>query len=235
MDRRGFIRTLTGGLLAAPLAAEAQQSGKVHRLAIVYPAGIVEQMTEPILVPELRRLGYVEGQNLVVERRSGGGRRESYPDVAREVVALRPDVIFATSGRMAEACRAITSTIPIVTITSDPVLLGLADSLPRPGGNITGFTVDAGLEVVGKRLEFLKEATPSITRVAFLATQQAWDGKWGQVMREAAERGEHRGHAGRPDSRGRVPACVLGGCQGASAGRGRDRSRRRLSKSTADC
>jgi putative ABC transport system substrate-binding protein len=148
----------------------------------------MEHIIEPILLPELRRLGYVEGQNLVVERRSGGGRRESYPDVAREVVALRPDVIFATSGRMAEACRAITSTVPIVTITSDPVTLGLAASLSKPGGNITGFTVDAGLEVVGKRLDLLGEIAPNATRVAFLASQQAWDGKWGRVMREAAER-----------------------------------------------
>jgi len=188
VKRRAFLGAVTGGLLAAPFAAEAQQTGKMYRLAIMYPAGVVEQMTEPILLSELGRLGYVEGRNLVVERRSGGGRRESYPNVAREVVALRPDVIFATSGRTAEACRAITSTIPIVTITSDPVALGLAASLPRPGGNITGFTVDAGIEVVGKRLELLKDAAPNAVRVAFLATQQAWDGPWGLVMREAAER-----------------------------------------------
>jgi putative tryptophan/tyrosine transport system substrate-binding protein len=188
MDRRRFLLTSLAGTIAGPLGAEAKQAEKAHRLAVVYPAGIVEQMSEPLLLSELRRLGYVESQNLIVERRSGAGRRASYPDVAREIVALKPDVIFATSGRMAEACRAITSTIPIVTITSDPVALGLAASLPRPGGNITGFTVDAGLEVVGKRLEFLKEARPNAIRVAFLATQQAWDGKWGRVMREAAER-----------------------------------------------
>jgi putative ABC transport system substrate-binding protein len=188
MERRAFISGLTFGLLAAPLAAEAQSAGKVYRLAIVYPAGPVEKITEPVLLPELRRLGYIEGQNLVVERRAGVGRREGYPDLAREVVALKPDVIFATSGRMAQAFRAITTAIPIVTITSEPVALGLATSLPRPGGNITGFTIDAGTEVVGKRLEFLKEAVPSATRVAFLATKQAWDGMWGRVMREAAER-----------------------------------------------
>jgi ABC-type uncharacterized transport system, periplasmic component len=187
IDRRSFIGTLTGGLLAAPLAAEAQQ-GKVYRLAIVYPVGPVEKITEPVLLPELRRLGYIEGQNLVVERRAGAGRRESYPDLAREVVALKPDVIFATSGRVAEAFRAITTAIPIVAITSEPVAMGLATSLPRPGGNVTGFTIDPGTEVVGKRLELLKEAVPSATRVAFLATKQAWDGMWGRVMREAAER-----------------------------------------------
>ena len=188
MDRRRFLLASLAGALAAPLAIEAQQTGKVYRLAIVYSAGSVEQIPEPILLPELRRLGYIEGQNLLVERRSGGGRRERYPDVAREAVAFKPDVIFATSGRIAEACRAVTTAIPIITITSDPVLLGLAASLPRPGGNITGFTVDAGIEVVGKRLELLKDAVPGAARVAFLGTQQAWDGRWGRVMREAAER-----------------------------------------------
>jgi putative ABC transport system substrate-binding protein len=187
MDRRAFIGTLTGGLIAAPLAAEAQQ-GKVYRLAVVYPDGPVEKITEPILLPELRRLGYIEGRNFVVERRAGVGRREGYPDLAREVVALNPDVIFATSGRLAQAFRAVTMTVPIVTITSEPVALGLATSLPRPGGNITGFTQDSGTEVYGKRLELLKEAVPSATRVAFLGPKQAWDGMWGRVMREAAQR-----------------------------------------------
>ena len=187
MDRRAFISGITVGLLAAPRAVEAQQAGKIYRLAIVYPVGPVERITEPVLLPELRRLGYVEGQNLVVERRAGVGDREGYPDLAREIVALKPDVIFATSGRVAAAFRAIT-TIPIVTITSEPVALGLATSLPRPGGNITGFTIDAGTEVVGKRLELLKEAVPSAARVAFLSTKVAWDGMWGRLMREAAER-----------------------------------------------
>ncbi len=188
MDRRRFLLTSLAGAVAAPLAAKAQQAGKVYRLAIAYPVGPVEKITEPVLLPELRRLGYVEGQNLMVERRAGTGHREGYPDLAREIIALKPDVIFATSGRTAQAFQAITSAIPIVTITSEPVALGLATSLGRPGGNVTGFTVDPGTEVVGKRLELLKEAVPSATRIAFLATKQAWDGMWGRVMREAAGR-----------------------------------------------
>ena len=188
MDRRAFLGAMGAGLLAAPLAAEAQPAGKVWRVAIAYPVGPVEKISELVLLPELRRLGYVEGQNLVVDRRAGTGRREGYPDLAREIIALKPDVIFATSGRMAQAFQAITTAIPIVTITSEPVALGLAASLARPGRNITGFTVDPGTEVVGKRLELLKEAVPSATRVAFLASKQAWDGMWGRVMREAADR-----------------------------------------------
>jgi putative ABC transport system substrate-binding protein len=187
MDRRAFLSG-AAALLAAPRGAQAQPAGKMYRLVIVYPVGPVEKIAEPVLLPELRRLGYIEGQNLVVERRAGSGRREGYPDLAREVVALKPDIIFATSGWVAQALRAITTAIPIVTITSEPVVLGLATSLPRPGGNITGFTVDPGTEVVGKRLELVKEVVPSATRVAFLSTKQAWDGMWGRVMREAAER-----------------------------------------------
>ena len=193
MDRRAFLAG-AAALLAAPLAAEAQPAGKLHRLAIVYPSGRVAEMTEAqdpmlrVLFSELRRLGYVEGQNLVVERRSGSGRRENYPDVAREVVGLKPDVVYSGSGRMAAAFRATTTTIPIVTVTADPVALGLAASLARPGGNVTGLTVDAGIEVIGKRLELLKETVPSATRVGFLVSPQAWESVWGRAMREAAER-----------------------------------------------
>jgi hypothetical protein len=118
--------------------------------------------------------GYVEGQNLVVERRAGLGRREGYVDLAREVLALKPNVILATSGRMAEAFRTVSKAIPIVTIRSDPVALGLATSLPRPGGNVTGFTVDAGIEVVGKRLELLKEAIPRATRLPGPPAGMGW-------------------------------------------------------------
>src|SRR4029450_7281089 len=92
MDRRRFLLTSVAGAFAVPLVAEAQQAAKVYRLAIVYSAGAVEQITEPILLSELRRLGYVVGQNLVIARRSGGGRREEYPLVARDIIAFKPDV-----------------------------------------------------------------------------------------------------------------------------------------------
>jgi ABC-type uncharacterized transport system substrate-binding protein len=124
------------------------------------------------LLPELRRLGYREGQNLVLERWSGGGRRESYGEIADQVVRWGPHVILAQSGRLAQALRASTITIPIVTTTSGPVELGLAASLARPGGNVTGFSLDVGLEVLGKRLELLKEAVPRASRFAYLSPAQ---------------------------------------------------------------
>jgi putative ABC transport system substrate-binding protein len=194
VDRRAFIGTLAGGLLAAPLAVEAQPAGSMYRIVIVLAATPVAEMTEArdpllrVLFLELRGLGYAEGQNLVVERRSGAGRRESYPAVAREVVRLAPDVIFAGSGRMAQALLEATTAIPIVTIPSDPVALGLGASLARPGGNVTGFSIDAGAEILGKRLELLKSAVPTASRFAFLTSQAAWEGVWGRLMREASQR-----------------------------------------------
>jgi hypothetical protein len=138
LDRRRFLLSALAGVLAAPLAAEAQPKGKLQRLAIVYPAGPVAEMTEAqdpmlrVLFSELRRLGYVEGQTLVVERRSGSGRRESYPDVAREVVGLKPDVVYAGSGRMAAAFRETTTTIPSVPCQQCPAAVGATISTPRP-------------------------------------------------------------------------------------------------------
>ncbi len=160
----------------------------------MYAAGEVEEITEArdpalaVFVAELRRLGYTEGQNLAIERFSGGGHRERYPEIARTVVHSGPRVIFANTGRMALAIRAVTTTIPIVTVTANPVALGLATTLARPGGNVTGFSVDVGFGVPSKRLELLKEAVPRASRVAYLATRPQFEGAWGEALREAAAR-----------------------------------------------
>ena len=153
--------------LAAPLGAEAQL-GKVHRVALVDPATPAADLTEEkesrYLFSELRRLGYVEGKNLVVERHSAEGRTERFPDLAKEVVRLKPDLIVASTGRMIGAFKAATGTIPIVGITADPVAEGLIANLARPGGNITGIGVTAGYELLGKRLQLLQEAVPGASR-----------------------------------------------------------------------
>ena len=188
------VAAFTVSILVALPPAEAQQTGWVHRIAIVAASGPVAEMTEARdsflrdFFPELRRLGYTEGQNLVVERWSAAGRRESYPDVAREVVRSKPHVIFARTGRVAQALRAETTTIPIVTTTSDPVELGLATSLARPGGNVTGFSFNVGLEILGKRLDLLKEVVPRASRIAYLAPRAVWEGAWGRFMRESGAR-----------------------------------------------
>jgi len=162
-------------LLLSPLVAASQPaSGKTYRLAILSPGGTPNSSvpTIPNLVPKaLGELGYVEGRNLVVERRFADDKFDRLPALARELVQLRPDVIVAISGQAVQAARDATSTIPIVmVISADPVARGLVASFSRPGGNVTGITTVAETSLAGKRLELLKEAVPKATRIAVLAS-----------------------------------------------------------------
>ncbi len=190
MRRREFI----AGLMLAPTmrGAVAQQPSKLKRIAMVHPTEKVSNMTISgyrdfrVFLQELGRLGYVEGQNLVVERYSGEGRTEGYADLARDIVSTHPDLIFSMTGRIALGLKKATTTIPIVAINSDPIALGLVPSLARPGGNITGVSVDAGIEVYGKRLGLLVEVTPKLSNARFLVTQTAWEASTGAAAREAA-------------------------------------------------
>jgi putative ABC transport system substrate-binding protein len=152
VKRRAFI-TLLGGAAAWPLAARAQQSN-THRIAIVHPSVPVSEMNEsgdhpyyPALFKELRQLGYVEGKNLVVARYSGEGREERFPELCREVVGTKPDVIVTSASRLVLSFKAATHTIPVVASMADPVPFGIVTSIARPGGNITGVSVEAGLEI----------------------------------------------------------------------------------------
>jgi len=194
MQRREFI-TLFGGTAATwPLAARAQQPAKMKRIALVSPAtkigdmGVNRNRYYRLFFEELGRLGYVEGQNLVVERYSGEGRTEHYADLARDVVNTHPDLIFSQTTRLALNFKAATTTIPIVTTTADPIAGGLVSSLARPGGNITGVSVDAGIDILGKRLAFLLEATSKLSNVRFLASQLSWERAPGAAVREASRR-----------------------------------------------
>src|SRR5437867_2849039 len=123
---------------------------------------------------ELLRLGYTEGRNLLVERFSGEGRAEHYPELVRDVVRSNPDVIYVVGTRITTDVKALTTTIPIITVGSDPVRMGIVPSLAKPGGNITGVSMDAGLEIFGKRLELLKEASPNISKIGYLASRAVW-------------------------------------------------------------
>jgi putative ABC transport system substrate-binding protein len=170
--------------------ATSQTSGRVYRMAIISPTGSVLDLTEAgrlrVLFQELRRRGYVEGHNLTVERRSAEQRPERIPDLVQEIVALKPDVIFTTSGRVLDHIKAATTTVPAVGSTSDPVAAGLAASLARPGGNITGVSIDTAGELVGKRLELLRELIPGATKVAFLTPRHGWESIYGAAAQEAA-------------------------------------------------
>jgi len=193
MRRREFVTAL-GGVVAWPLAAWAQQPSRMKRIAMVSPAGKIGDMSVNgaqvfrIFFEELSRLGYDEGRNLAVERYSGEGRTERYADLAREIVNTNPDLIVSQTTRMALNFKAATTVIPIVTTTADPVAAGLVSSVARPGGNITGVSVDAGIEVVGKRLTLLLEATSKLSNARFLVSQPNWERFMGAAVREAAQR-----------------------------------------------
>jgi putative tryptophan/tyrosine transport system substrate-binding protein len=135
---------------------------------------------------ELRRLGYVEGENLIIDRYSAEGRHERYAEVAREIVSRNPDVIVTGTNPVVTVFKAATSTIPVVAFMLDPLQAGLITNLNRPGGNLTGITLDAGIEIWGKRLEILKEAIPSTTKAVFLGMRGGWEGTSGQVLQDAA-------------------------------------------------
>ena len=169
MDRRAFITSMIGALLAAPLAAEAQQPAKVPRIGIL-SAGAASAREEA-LRHGLREVGYVEGQNVVIEPRYAEGRFAKLPDLANELVRLNVDVIVASPTEAIRAAQRATKTIPIVmAFSGDPVGSGIIARLAQPGGNITGLTSVAP-ELTAKRLEFLKAIAPEISRVSFLANQ----------------------------------------------------------------
>jgi len=170
MDRRVFISGIAGGLLAAPLAAGAQPTGKVYRIGFILTATPNETgHLLKALNEGLRELGYVEGRNVVFERRYAEGRQERLPALAAELVRLNVDIFVTGSNPVIAAVKQVTATIPVVmAVSRDPVGSGFIASLARPGGNITGLANDPAPEIGGKNLQLLKEAAPRVSRVAFL-------------------------------------------------------------------
>ena len=173
ITRRTFFGTLAGGLLAVPLAAEAQPAAKVYRIGSLANAAPTAPQAIPLwkaFAEGLRERGYVEGQNVVMEYRWTEGRLERSPSLATELVGLKVDLIVAVGTAGARAAKQATGAIPIVMVyVVDPVVAGLVDSLARPGGNLTGVAFGAGLAIVSKHLELLKAAIPKVSRVAVLS------------------------------------------------------------------
>ena len=192
-DLLALIGTAAGWPLAAmaPLAL-AQGLTAQRRIAFVHSALPLGQLTEASETPwvrgffeQLRQLDYSEGRNLVIERYSAEGRHEQFANLAREVVNRKPELIVANLNPLVAAFQAATATIPIAAIVGDPVGYGLVASLARPGGNLTGVSTDAGIEVYGKRLQVLKETAPAVNTVAYLALASEWNGNVGRTMRDA--------------------------------------------------
>src|SRR5262249_42763654 len=165
------ILTLLPALLAAPLAADAQQAGTVPRIGFLR---VTSPSDRPPLLDafrqRLRELGWVEGQNIVIDYRYAEGRVDRLPDLAADLVRFKVDLIVSEGTQGATAAKNATETIPIVMIAvRDPVGTELIASLARPGGNVTGVSGYAGLKIVAKQLELLKETVPKVRRVAILS------------------------------------------------------------------
>ena len=170
MNRRIFLSSFNGGLLAAPLAAQAQPPSKTSRL------GYLEFGSAARSAPHLeafrkglRQLGWMEGQNIAIEVRYAEGKQNRLPELAADLVRLKVDLIFASATPAALAAKQATTTIPIVIgFVADPVESGLVPRLAHPGGNITGWTHLAGLELNSKRLDILTKAIPGAARIGAL-------------------------------------------------------------------
>ncbi len=165
---RGFVVvTLTVGLLGVPHAVEAQQAGKVHQIGRLYSGSGSAPHLEAAFEQGLRDLGYVIGQNVVVERRYSGGDIKRLHELAAELVRLKVDLIFTVGDEAIDAARQATNTIPIIMIACDAVEAGLVQSLRRPGGNVTGITCISG-DLAAKRLDLLRQVVPKFTLLAVL-------------------------------------------------------------------
>ena len=195
MRRREFIGLL-GGTAVWPRLVRAQQpAGKTYRIAIATQSAPIDDVTGTrhrvwtAFFDELQRLGYDEGRNLAVDWHSSAGDPSGFPELARHIVALKPDAIFTSDFRMAGALKAATTSIPIVAVTADPVTVGLVASLAKPGGNITGFSIEAGSgsELIAKNLALLKEVAPAASRIAWLVSRRASESGVRDVFHEAAQ------------------------------------------------
>jgi putative ABC transport system substrate-binding protein len=194
MRRRDLIALVAGAATLWPLATSTQPA-KRHRIAIVtsvIPAYLISEdsgdSASRLLFRELRRLGHVDGGDMVVERYSAEGHPERLSALAREVVSHAPELIVAGGGPVAEALAAATTTIPIVAIFTGALKTGLVASLARPGSNITGVSVDTGIEIVGKRLQMLKEAVPAAQKVGYIELGGLYETAVGPVLADASQK-----------------------------------------------
>jgi putative ABC transport system substrate-binding protein len=195
MRRRDFLAGL-GVAAVWPVGARAQQPAKIPRVVFASPAtplaGIeTDDPGYAAMLGELRRLGYVEGRNLAIERRSAEGRPETYAAIAREVAGLNPDAVVVASAKFALAFKAATNTVPVVAQSLDPVGSGLVPDLAHPGGNITGVASGGAVETLGVYFEILRAIDPGISRIGFLtdaASGSMWEALQSTVRGLAAMR-----------------------------------------------
>jgi putative ABC transport system substrate-binding protein len=192
MDRRAFIGGVAGSLIATPLAARAQQVGRIYRIGLLESVPAAQNAANlDALRKGLRDLGYVEGRNLIIEYRSAEGRADRFPDLASELVRLRVDLIVTRGTPAAMAAKDATETIPLLMATmGDPH--AIVTSFAHPGGNITGVTTFS-TELTAKRIELVKEIVPNLSRVGLLHNMgnPAAPPEWEETKRAARALGLH--------------------------------------------
>jgi putative ABC transport system substrate-binding protein len=222
MDRRAFIGTLAGGVLVAPFAVEAQTPGRVIKVGILSTVNPRTTAFTEVMIQRLRELGYVEGQNLVIEFKNAEGDVARLPGLAAELVRSNVDLIVASGPEVTlQAARKATTTLPIViaAVDFDPIARGYIASLAKPGGNVTGVFLRQ-IELTSKRMQLLKDALPSVTRIAVF-----WDAisadQWREAERTAPDVGltlqglelrnppYHLADAFRTAARGRAEAVLV--------------------------
>ena len=198
MRRRALLLGI--GALAATRRVWAQtpQPGRIYRVALILTSSPVAEMmgsrpAHPFvrsMLDEMRRLGYMDGRNFILERRSAEGRSDRHEAIIAELLQLKCDALVTINIPLTLAAKKLTSSVPIrfvIAGAGDPVAAGVVSSLARPGANITGHMADAGPALSGKRLELLRDAFPRVSRVAFLGMRSEWNGAEGRGARSAAE------------------------------------------------
>jgi putative ABC transport system substrate-binding protein len=197
-SRRQVLAAAAFSFVAGPHTASAGPPAKVYRVGLVSAATPLAETVgaEPInasaraFVHGLRALGYVEGRNLILERRSAESRFERFGEIVAELVRLKADVIVTANTPAARAAKAVTKTVPIVMANGfDPVVQGVVESLARPGGNVTGLTLEIGPGIEAKRLQLLKAMLPAVSRVGYLSSKESgdWEARNGASVGAAAQ------------------------------------------------
>ena len=189
MERRAFLAGTGAVLVTAPLTAQGQPTGKIYRVGLLFFSEDPTSSTVPVFRHAMSDFGYVEGRNLVLERRHLEGRMERASEVAAEMAGLKLDVIVSANNMTTHAVKDATTSIPIVmAYNPSPVEDGLVASLARPGGNVTGLSGTTGPEVEGKRLGLFKEIAPRMSRVAYFGSKLMWERDPSRPLVQAAAR-----------------------------------------------
>ena len=187
------LRVLTAGvLLAAACVSHAQQSERIYRIGTISPSATAAELADATawgrhpMRAAMQERGYVEGRNLIVDRRSAEGVPERIPHIVADLVRLKTEVIIVPHISIAKVAMRVTTVVPIVSGSGDPIREGLVQSLGRPGGNVTGFFAAGTTGVEKKRLELLRDMVPNARRVAFVANKSWWEEWMGKAMNDAA-------------------------------------------------